>query len=274
MDPQTITLPKIGDSRGNLTFLQQGDELPFEPKRAAWTVEAPTGAWFSSPASTEQGELFVAMSGSLTVGITRPDGAMERHDLNRPDQGLLLPPRTRYALEACSPDAIVLRVSDEGVGTQGPEHASHAGPTNSARFTTVDDVKRLAIGPLSPQEPGMAGFHGAGEVLPFVPRRVFYQYGIPDGTQRGAHAHKECHHLLVALSGSFDVVTNDGTTQRTHHLDRPDEGLYVPPGIWDSEVHFSKGALCFVLASEPYDEGDYLRQMEAFIAWKSTRHEG
>jgi len=101
--------------------------------------------------------------------------------------------------------------------------------------------------------------------VPFRIRRVFYSYDIPGGESRGAHAHRQCHQLLVAASGSFEVVLDDGVNRRTVMLNRPFYGLYVPPGIWAEEQGFSSGSICLVLASHPYSEEDYIRSYEDFL---------
>jgi hypothetical protein len=106
----------------------------------------------------------------------------------------------------------------------------------------------------------------SGEHVPFDIKRVFYLYDIPGGESRGAHAHKECHQFLVAASGAFEVVLDDGVNKRTVTLNRPFYGLHIPPGIWAAEQGFSSGSVCLVLASEKYDESDYIRSYEEFKA--------
>ncbi|MNV75238.1 TDP-4-oxo-6-deoxy-alpha-D-glucose-3,4-oxoisomerase [compost metagenome] len=101
--------------------------------------------------------------------------------------------------------------------------------------------------------------------IPFDVKRVFYLYDIPGGESRGAHAHKECHQFLVAASGSFEVLLDDGKIKRQLLLNRPDIGLHIPPGIWASEVNFSSGAICLVLASHTYNETDYIRDYKQFL---------
>lgn len=103
--------------------------------------------------------------------------------------------------------------------------------------------------------------------LPFCIRRVFYSYDIPGGEARGAHAHKECHQFLVAASGSFEVVLDDGRNKRTVLLNRPFYGLHIPPGIWAAEQGFSSGSICLVLASLGYSEADYIRNYDDFIEY-------
>ena len=101
--------------------------------------------------------------------------------------------------------------------------------------------------------------------VPFPINRVFYIYDVPGGEDRGAHAHKECHMFIIAASGSFEVVLDDGVNKRTVTLNRPFWGLHVPPGIWASEQGFSSGSICLVLASHPYQEEDYIRDYDEFL---------
>ncbi|MCD9854174.1 FdtA/QdtA family cupin domain-containing protein [Epilithonimonas sp. JDS] len=101
--------------------------------------------------------------------------------------------------------------------------------------------------------------------FPFEVKRVFYLYDIAGGESRGAHSHKECHQFLIAASGSYEVSLDDGHLKRQVFLNRPDIGLHIPPGIWASEVNFSSGAICLVLASHTYNENDYIRDYNIFI---------
>ncbi len=104
--------------------------------------------------------------------------------------------------------------------------------------------------------------------IPFDIARVFYIYDIPGGKDRGAHAHKECHQFLVAASGSFSVMLDDGRNKKVVTLNRPYMGLHIPPGIWAAEIDFSSGAICLVLASHKYKESDYIREYEEYIKFK------
>jgi uncharacterized RmlC-like cupin family protein len=101
--------------------------------------------------------------------------------------------------------------------------------------------------------------------VPFDIKRAFYIYDIPGGESRGAHAHKRCHQLIIAASGSFDVVLDNGHEQATVTLNRPYQGLHVPPGIWCHEAGFSSGSVCLVLTSEPFDEADYIRDYDEYL---------
>jgi len=107
--------------------------------------------------------------------------------------------------------------------------------------------------------------------LPFSVKRVFYLYDIPGGESRGAHAHKECHQFLVAASGSFEVLLNDGNVQRLVQLNRPYIGLHIPPMIWASEINFSAGSICLAFASELYEAKDYLRDYEEYLQIKNDK---
>lgn len=102
--------------------------------------------------------------------------------------------------------------------------------------------------------------------IPFEIRRVYYLYDVPAGYERGAHAHKELHQLIIAMSGSFDVLLDDGKNRKDFHLDRPFSGLYVCPMIWRELSHFSAGSVCLVLASNLYDENDYYRDYGEYLA--------
>ena len=110
-----------------------------------------------------------------------------------------------------------------------------------------------------------------GTSQPFDVKRVYYLYDVPGGSERGGHAHKELHQLIVAASGSFDVILDDGRNKKIIQLNRPYFGILVVPGIWREIVNFSSGAICLVLASEKYSEDDYVREYSEFRAWKSLR---
>jgi oxalate decarboxylase/phosphoglucose isomerase-like protein (cupin superfamily) len=100
--------------------------------------------------------------------------------------------------------------------------------------------------------------------VPFDVKRVFYIYDIPSGEDRGAHAHKECHQILVAISGAFEVEVFDGKKKGRFFLNQPNLGLHIPPGLWASEVNFSGGGICLVLTSHEYDPEDYIRNIRDF----------
>ena len=101
--------------------------------------------------------------------------------------------------------------------------------------------------------------------IPFEIERVYYLYDVPGGAERGGHAHKALRQLIIAMSGSFDVLLDDGHEKKTFHLNRSYVGLYVCPMIWRELDNFSSGSVCMVLASNRYDEGDYYRDYDQFL---------
>ncbi len=106
--------------------------------------------------------------------------------------------------------------------------------------------------------------------IPFEIRRIYYLYDIPGGEDRGGHAHKALYQLIVAASGSFNVLLDDGRNKKIVMLNRPDYGLMVVPGIWRELFEFSSGAICLVLASNQYDQDDYIRQYEQFLDFRTN----
>jgi len=104
----------------------------------------------------------------------------------------------------------------------------------------------------------------SGENIPFSIKRVYYLYDVPGGTKRGGHAHRKLEQLIIAASGSFDVVLHNGKKKEFYTLNRSNIGLYIPKMTWREIENFSSGAVCLVLASEHYDESDYIRNFKEF----------
>lgn len=113
---------------------------------------------------------------------------------------------------------------------------------------------------------GNLTFVEGGNHIPFDIKRVYYLYDVPGGASRAAHAHKQLQQLMIAMSGSFDVTLDDGKGKRKFHLNRSYMGLYIPSMIWRDLDNFSSGSVCMVLASRPYDEGDYIRDYDQYLA--------
>lgn len=105
--------------------------------------------------------------------------------------------------------------------------------------------------------------------VPFPIERVFYLYDVPGGAERGGHALRTCEQFLVAMSGSFDVILDDGTEKKRIHLNRSYYGLYIPPMVWREMDNFSSGAVCMALASTPYNASDYYYEYDQFCAAKT-----
>ena len=113
---------------------------------------------------------------------------------------------------------------------------------------------------------GNLTFIEGGKHIPFAIARVYYLYDVPGGESRAGHAHKTLEQVLVAMSGSFDVLLDDGVQKRRFHLNRSYFGLYLPNMVWREIDNFSSGAVCMALASAPYDEADYFRDYRQFLA--------
>lgn len=109
--------------------------------------------------------------------------------------------------------------------------------------------------------------HG-NENIPFQIKRLFYLYDIPGGKDRGAHAHIQCHQFLIAGSGAFEIVVDDGINKKLFLMNRTNYGLHIPPGIWASEKNFSNGSICLVLCSHGYVEKDYIRDYREFLNFR------
>ena len=133
--------------------------------------------------------------------------------------------------------------------------------------TTVYDCSILDL-PKIENPAGSITPINSGINVPFEIARVYYLYDVPGGATRGGHAHKELQQLIVAASGSFDVILDDGANRRTMHLSRPYYGLLLPRMIWRELVNFSSGGICLVLASQKYDPDDYIRDYSEFITLK------
>lgn len=124
---------------------------------------------------------------------------------------------------------------------------------------------RLINLPKIADERGNLTFIEGNKQIPFGIERVYYLYDVPGGAERGGHAHKQLEQLIIALSGSFDVVLDDGNQKKRFHLNRPYFGLYVCPYIWRELDNFSSGSVCTVMASRPYEEDDYLRNYKDYL---------
>ena len=132
---------------------------------------------------------------------------------------------------------------------------------------SVSNCSLIELPKIESRAGNLTSIHNSIEI-PFDIKRIFYLYDIPGGENRGAHAHIECHQFLIAGSGSFDVLLDDGESKKLVTLNQPYNGLHIPPGIWASEVNFSSGSICLVLASHKYCENDYIRDYVQYLELK------
>ncbi|MFK2819734.1 FdtA/QdtA family cupin domain-containing protein [Flavobacteriaceae sp. LMIT009] len=129
----------------------------------------------------------------------------------------------------------------------------------------LDEVKIINIPKITDVRGNLSVIEN--DVVPFSIKRVYYLYDVPSGSYRGGHAHKELEQLLIAISGSFDVVLKDQDgNKRIITLNKPDKGLLIPSMVWRELEDFSSGAICLVIASQPYDEDDYIYDLEDFLS--------
>ena len=135
---------------------------------------------------------------------------------------------------------------------------------------SAEDCKLIDLPKISDPR-GNLSFIEGGQHIPFDIKRVYYLYDVPGGSDRGSHAHKNLHQFIVAMSGSFDVVLDDGNQKRRFHLNRSYYGLYMCPMMWRDLDNFSSGAVCMVLASAHYDAADYIRDYKEFLTMTTRK---
>ena len=138
------------------------------------------------------------------------------------------------------------------------------GQRDRSEFMSLTECRIIDLPKISDPRGNLTFIEG-GRHVPFEIKRVYYLYDVPGGTERGGHAHKSLHQLIIALSGSFDVILDDGTQKKRFHLNRSYYGMYVCPMIWRELDNFSSASVCMVLASNLYDEADYYRDYGAFV---------
>jgi dTDP-4-dehydrorhamnose 3,5-epimerase-like enzyme len=135
---------------------------------------------------------------------------------------------------------------------------------------TVEDCRLVDLPRVSIAEGNITAVESAGREVPFEIERTFQIYDVVGGAVRAGHAHKQLEEFIVAVMGGFTVVVWDGERQREAELNRAYQGLYVPPLLWRDLVNFSSGAVAVVLASQHYDEGDYIRERDAFLSYRQA----
>ncbi|QYJ67489.1 sugar 3,4-ketoisomerase [Flavobacterium litorale] len=132
--------------------------------------------------------------------------------------------------------------------------------------TTVQNISLIQLPRIEDPRGNLSVIEG--NTLPYDIKRVYYLYDVPSGAERGGHAHKNLQQFLIAISGSFDVVFHDGITEKKIMLNRPNQGLLIPQGLWRELKNFSSGAVCLVIASDVFKEEDYIRDFDAFLESK------
>lgn len=285
--PKIIELPKFLDERGNLSFFENDNQLPFTIQRVHWIYDVPGGEERGGLAYKETEEFIVAMSGSFDVLVD--DGEQQYHfSLNRSYMGVYVPAGTWRTITNYSTNSIAViaasthydpndAIRDYGefrlwkqsyVEVNEKFKSQISNVKSQIAKHTVYDCGIITLDRHHSQRKGDISVIENGETIPFDVKRIYYLYDVPGGESRGGHAHKELQQLILAASGSFTVTLDDGKVRRTFNLNRPYQGLLVKPGIWRTLDDFSSGSVCLVLASEKYDKDDYMRDYNEFIEFR------
>ena len=292
-DVKIIELPKFLDARGNLSFAEQLNHIPFEIKRTYWIYDVPGGEERGGHAFKGNQEFIVALSGAFDVVVD--DGLQKRtFSLNRSYYGLYIPQGLWRTMENFSTNSLALefgslhydeadyiydyeeyrcyrevsRVQEfKSSRVQGVEILKDLEPV---RKYNVFDCTMVELDKHHSDRKGNLTVVENGQTLPFDVKRVYYLYDVPGGENRGAHAHKELSQLIIAASGSFTVTLDDGKCKRSFFLNRPYQGLFVKPGMWRDLEDFSSGAVCMVLASDVYLASDYIRDYQEFLDFRKN----
>ncbi|MDL2215276.1 WxcM-like domain-containing protein [Dysgonomonas sp. OttesenSCG-928-M03] len=280
-------LPKMEDARGNLSFIEEGDQIPFNIARVYWIYDVPAGQKRGSHAFKTQQEIIIALSGSFDVVLN--DGANKtKYHLNRAYKALYIPAKMWRSLENFATNSVCLVISsghydeDEYIrnfkqykqflkseidipnqNIRVNRDSVQDDSSDSFVHNTVSDCSLTELPVMKHRGGNLTPVHSSVEI-PFDVKRVFFVYDIPYGKTRGMHAHKHCQQFLLAVSGSFDIELKDGTDKKLVNMNRPMQGIYVPAGIWTKETNYSSGAVCLVLTSEVYTEDDYIRKFSEF----------
>jgi len=280
-EAKIIELPKILDRRGNLSVVEQLKQVPFKIERVFGIYDVPGNSVRGGHAFRETEEFVVALSGSFDVVLHDGENELVFH-LNRSYYGVYVPRMMWREMRNFSTNAVALVVSstlyseDDYIMEFEEFLKEKKHGATAVAMPKIENPQRWHIDkpsvydcavvdlPKYEFEEGNLTWVQRNKNVPFDIQRAFYLYDIPGGEARGAHAHKQCHQFLIAMSGAFEVVLDDGVNKRTVTLNRPFCGLHVPPGIWASEQGFSSGSVCLVLASEKYEEKDYIREYEEF----------
>jgi len=285
---QIIELPKVIDRRGNLSFIEAGNHIPFDIARAYWIYDVPGGQHRGSHAFKSQHEIIIALSGSFNVILDNGE-KKQQYTLNRSYNALYVPNMTWRSLDNFSTNALCLVIASKPYDDEDyirsyklfrrslqvykrdcyPFPSQKREENQQPEFNTVFDCSLIEF-PLVKNRAGNITPVEGLENIPFEIRRLFYIYDIPTGSKRGMHAHKSCHEILVAASGSFEVELDDGSNKKTILLNNPMWGLHIPPGVWATEKNYSSGVVCLALASEIYNSEDYINTYSEFKKYRQN----
>ncbi len=241
--PEVVSLPKIFDPRGNLTFIQNGAQISFEIRRAYWIYDVPGGEERHGHAFRSASEMIVALSGSFDVVVDSGEGE-ERIHLNRSFNGVHVPPMTWRRLDNFSTNSVALvlsstcydegdyirdisewrRLLSEGAGAGSGSAIAPSWESDISPRHSLDDCRIVELSRHCHPNGSLTAVDNIDNIFPV--RRVFYLYDV--------------HEFIIAASGSFDVTLTDGVDERKFSLNRPYKALYIPNGIWRSLDNFHR----------------------------------
>lgn len=152
------------------------------------------------------------------------------------------------------------------IGADSVNHLTFGDLLLEQRYSPLSECKIINF-PVVHDVRGNLSFIEENRQIPFQIKRVYYLYDVPSGATRGGHAHKALHQVVIALSGSFEIILDDGYNKRSFFLNRPHYGIYIPPRVWRELENFSSNSVALSLVSEVYDESDYIRNYDAFKSY-------
>lgn len=243
-DVQLLEFEQHGDERGRLIVIEGEKNIPFEIKRVFYIYGSDAKTVRGQHANRRSAFVLINIAGSSKVRVRDAFGGEREFYLDRPHTGLHIPPLVWKDMYAFSPDSVLLVLSSE-------------------HYDADEYVRDYAL----LHEIAQAHNDTGGGYIPFPIKRVYYICNVPAGEQRGFHAHKTLQQYMLCLGGSCTVLLDDSSERREYHLREPKDHLIVTSCIWREMYDFSSGAALIVLASEKYNEADYIRNYQKFTKY-------
>lgn len=261
-------LPTSEDDRGSLSVLEVGKELSEAVCQICWISQFTIGAEVPISLTGRHAKSVVALTGELDVQCMDTKLHLESpsqviHLSSEEDEELVV-------FKSISENTSALMLEEgsslfrENVNVK--ENSLHKDQDNSLK--TINDCNLINFSSQMLDGIGDVILMKVDEEVPFPINRVFYIYDVPDGVERGLHAHKYCHVILVALKGSFEVELDDGKNRKTIRLDNPKQGLHIPPSIWSVQKNYARGTICLALASHLYAQDEYISSYQEFKKYR------
>lgn len=261
MSSKIVHLSKYSDKRGNLVFFEFANHELVVLHNLSWTVFNGLNKLNVKSSRKSSEEYNIALQGNFEVVLLNESNQKKYFTLLSNDFALSVVNGTYLSIENVSQDAIILNIAVD-VKCDHVKLVTGLLPLTSqnAIHNCIDDCMTILFFSTT-----IENYHQVNAHLPFKMKRIFYLFDVPAQAVRGGHAHKTCHQILVAVQGSFEVILDDGKNKSKILLNQSNVGLHIPPGIWASEINFTAGSICLVMASEVFDETDYIREYNVFL---------